>query len=328
MAHNQLKKLILLAISLGLVYSCSEESIQPDVTGMASLATELHIKNKNRTKEELTALKNSVETFLSKPNTETLITLQHNWVKTHDALLKVKFLAQTSTSQLMIGQIDSSPIEPGFLDSLSLYPETGIISDITVPITEISIREQHQFTDPSEASLGFHVIEYLVFSRPIEDFMPSDDYRVERRRQLLMTITTSLAKALDVYLDIPLFAGTSDPSLHQMIVSLGQGVSQLYGESLKLMVDSHSPYSKTSRENLRTQVGMLKQMVFQPVNLGSQLVQLDALLARDVTHTVQEVSNLLDSDAGDDEIAVRCSALLEGLDHQLRSFIRLTEFTN
>ncbi len=45
MADNQLKKLILLAISLGLVYSCSEESIQPDVTGMASLATELHIKN-------------------------------------------------------------------------------------------------------------------------------------------------------------------------------------------------------------------------------------------------------------------------------------------
>ena len=328
MANNQFKKLILLSVSLGLIYSCSKESIQLDVTGMTSIAKAIHTKNQHRTKEELKALTNSVEAFLSKPNAEKLITLQNNWVKTHDALLKVKFLAQTPTSQLMIEQIDSSPIEPGFLDSLPSYPETGIISDLTVPMTEISIREQHQFTDPSEASLGFHVIEYLVFSRPIEDFIPSEDYRVERRRQLLMKVTVSLAKVLGVYLDIPLFAGNRVPSFYQMIVFLGQGVSQLYGESLQLMVNSHSPYSKTSRENLRTQVDMIKQIIFEPVNLGSQLVHLDALLARDVTHTVREVSNILDSDAEDKEIAAQCSALLEGLDHQLRGFVRLAEATN
>ena len=326
MAYRQFKTLVLLVV-INLVSSCSDEPAEPDIADMASVATKLHLENQTRTTEYFSTLQGSIDEFLSTPNPQTLVALQNDWINAHDALLKVKFLTHAPNSQRLVEQIDSWPIAPGFLDALPLYPESGIISDFTVPITEEGIREQHQFTDPSEASLGFHVIEYLVFSRSIEDFIPSNDRKVKRRRQLLATVTESLASDLGAYLNIPLFPDDSEPSLHQMIIFLEQGISQLHGESLQLMVDPHSQDSNRSRENLRIQIDTIKQMIFEPVNLGSQLVHLDAVLARDVIHTVREVSNLLDANATDEDIAQRCSSLIEGLDHQTRSFVRAIETT-
>ncbi|HAK53175.1 MAG TPA: hypothetical protein DCM54_14920 [Gammaproteobacteria bacterium] len=326
MAYRQLKKLVLLVI-VSLASSCADEPDKPDIAIMASLATGLHIENQIRATEKFSTLENSINEFLSTPNPQTLIALQNDWINAHDALLKVKFLTHAPNSQRLVEQIDPWPIAPGFLDALPLYPESGIVSDISVPITEESIREQHQFTDPSEASLGFHVIEYLVFSRSTEDFMTSNDPRVKRRRQLLATVTDSLASDLEAYLNIPLFADDSVPSLHQMIIFLEQGISQLHGESLQLIVDPHSGDSNKSRENLQIQIDIIKQMIFEPVNLGSQLVHLDAVLARDVIHTVREVSSLLDANATDEDIAQRCSSLIEGLDHQMRSFVSAIETT-
>ena len=72
----------------------------------------------------------------------------------------------------------------------------------------------------------------------------------------------------------------------------------------------------------------MEQILFQPVNLGSALVYIDEFLTRDVIHTVRELRTLLNSDAKDEEVALRCSSLLEGLKHQLRSLITLLNVDN
>tara|TARA_A100000164_G_C21791617_1_gene716052 strand:- start:588 stop:1013 length:426 start_codon:yes stop_codon:yes gene_type:complete len=141
-------------------------------------------------------------------------------------------------------------------------------------------------------------------------------------------MVSSLEKDLNYYLNVPHFNKNSPPTLETLMKILEIGVSHLHRESLKLLVNPHSTFSNKSRQNLQNQIDLVEQILFQPVNLGSALVYIDEFLTRDVIHTVRELRALLSSDAKDEEIALRCSSLLEGLKHQLRSLITLLNVDN
>lgn len=59
--------------------------------------------------------------------------------------------------------INNWPIQPGYLDYLPSYPQSGVVNDTTLPLNELSIRDQHGKFDIAESTLGFHVIEFLLW---------------------------------------------------------------------------------------------------------------------------------------------------------------------
>ncbi|MDP4597886.1 MAG: hypothetical protein NWS96_03510 [Pseudomonadales bacterium] len=117
------------------------------------------------------ALRLSTEQFLHTPDATQQAALQTAWLKAHNAFVAVLALAAIDQQAPLLFQIDAWPIEPGYLDSLPAYPDSGLISDVTLAITAESLREQHGFTDSQEVSLGFHAMEYLIFARSAADFL-------------------------------------------------------------------------------------------------------------------------------------------------------------
>lgn len=314
MAYHQFKRLII-ALCLFTCLSCEHKEAAPGK--LWADATGLHDSHKLTALTDLRDLQQRILQFLDEPdNAERVRTAQMAWRNAHTSFLQVKFLIRPQMSEL-----DAWPIEPGFLDVLPSYPGSGIISDLTLEITATELRHQHQFTDPTEATLGFHVIEFLIFSRPSTDFLVSEDPKIERRRQILKLVTALLVEDLSLKLgELIVSPISTEEQLHQLMILLEHSVSHLYGESLQLVVDPHSSFSGQSRKNLLTQIKTIEQLIFNPVNLGSKLVQLNNTLTRDITHTVREIVTLLESNGSDAEISERCSQLLNGLDHQLRSF--------
>ena len=111
-------------------------------------------------------------------------------------------------------QINHWPIVPGYLDYVDGYPDSGIVHDINVSLDSIGLRDQHGAFDISEVTLGFHVLEFLLWGsrdtqselRSVDDFIEIDaldasqiesGYSLEqlsnnRRRQLLAIIADIL----------------------------------------------------------------------------------------------------------------------------------------
>lgn len=79
----------------------------------------------------------------------------------------------------LLTQLDSWPIEGGYIDHLPGYPFSGIVNDLTLEINEASLRSQHGFTDPTNASLGYHAIEFMFWGadgeRSAHDFFPQEN---------------------------------------------------------------------------------------------------------------------------------------------------------
>ena len=79
----------------------------------------------------------------------------------------------------LLVQLDSWPIEGGYIDYIPGYPFSGIVNDLALVIDEKNIRSQHGFTDPTNASLGYHAIEFMFWGqegkRSAHDFFPQEN---------------------------------------------------------------------------------------------------------------------------------------------------------
>ncbi len=140
----------------------------------------------------------SAERFLAQPNENSLQTLRAAWETTHRHYAALSLFPEVTLDT----DVDQWPIEPGYLDSLPGYPESGIIHDLTIDISPASLREQDGFTDPTEASLGFHPLEFLIFRKTVEDYSGSDTFTA-RRRQALAILTAELKASLEALETIP-----------------------------------------------------------------------------------------------------------------------------
>lgn len=96
------------------------------------------------------------------------------------------FIAANQQTQIQLDAIHQrikQPLEmPGFVDSVKDYPYSGIVNDTSMPLTKDELLRQHGLTDPSDVSLGFAVIKFLLWGESIyqeklpprlaEDFVP------------------------------------------------------------------------------------------------------------------------------------------------------------
>jgi len=245
---SYLQKTTLAAATLLLVLvGCSENTSEPQIaeptaetrpSGFELLNPELSTAAKQITLDyaeqirvdfsqvsiEIEKLQSAIGQFPAKTNIDNLERARQAWLLAHTAYelttLHRYFAASILDEQNSIAllqlqyQINHWPIVPGYLDYVDGYPDSGIVHDINVSLDSIGLRDQHGAFDISEVTLGFHVLEFLLWGsrdtqselRSVDDFIEIDaldgsqiesGYSLEqlsnnRRRQLLAIIADIL----------------------------------------------------------------------------------------------------------------------------------------
>ena len=173
---------------------------------------------------ELTSLENQVAEFLESPQASSMNSVRSGWLSAHSSYelttLHRYFAEQILSEEEVLAlyqfyyQINHWPILPGYVDYVGTYSNSGIVNDITVNIDIPTLREQHGAFDLAEASLGFHVLEFLIWGENLtrQAERPASDYFVitelnaseieggfeldqlsnNRRREMLVLNTQSL----------------------------------------------------------------------------------------------------------------------------------------
>lgn len=140
-------------------------------------------------------LHTAVDVFLSSPSETTLQTAQSAWRQValsyrrfylfrHLGLVEPE---QFSHLNRLDYQISGYPIQPGFLDAFGEYKYSGLVHDVSFPITPESLAHQHGLTDLADIVLGIHAIEFLLFNveqkREIKDFIRVSSLSAEMRER-------------------------------------------------------------------------------------------------------------------------------------------------
>ena len=150
-------------------------------------------KAMQQSEQSAQALFQSVEKFLADSDHSHWQALQQQWLSSHahwhQAETYLQWLSPNyELSQLRL-RIHSLEITPGYLDSIEGYPQSGIVNDSTLAIEQQSIIEQHRRYSDEETALGIHVLEFFIWGRPLQDYLPSQDpanaKAISRRRQYL-----------------------------------------------------------------------------------------------------------------------------------------------
>jgi putative iron-regulated protein len=193
----------ILCLALGSLSGCDQFSTEPKKTvisepevklntnGMLSSANLFAYTQMSEALTNAQALDSIIASFLHHPNPLSLEEAQKSWVKTYSNYLEISYFWQVprfekpryneenDTYQIIKNDLDSWPIEAGYIDYLPMYPLSGIINDLTLKITAEGIYEQHGFSDKRYASIGFHPMEFLLFGengkRSAKDFVPQDN---------------------------------------------------------------------------------------------------------------------------------------------------------
>ena len=282
------------------------------------------------------ALHLSVENFLEIPNIENQQQMKDHWLKAHDVFLAASFFSFTDQSQ-NIFQIDAWPIHEGFLDSLPAYPQSGIVNDLTVAITEASIRAQHGITDAQEVSLGFHALEFLIFGRAIEDFSIERDELKVRRRQTLDIVTELLKQDINsMFVETDRAHGDFRSNLVEnnvftalklVLQRLQAKVQFLFAEANHIDKENfgHSRFSGSSWSNLSAQIKVLGELTGAQTAMDRVFTLLDQKTSADYRLTLTQTNDILATDDPDEERLARVTLLFSALGHQLGDFQKVLE---
>ena len=137
----------------------------------------------------LEELGEQISGFLENPTPSSMATVRKSWLDTHLAFefttLHRHFLTRlTKDEDLNLHrleyQIDHWPILPGYVDYVDGYNDSGIVNDMNVFLDIETLKAQHGIFSIDEVSLGFHVLEFLIWgtntskslNRETSDFLP------------------------------------------------------------------------------------------------------------------------------------------------------------
>ena len=333
-----------LALALSLLLSCgheeltSSDSIQldSDQTKLAieQIAAFAQRQNSNAliVSEQLLT---SVRAFLASPNEESLDSLKAIWQTAHESHLagQLGLFKDSETNARLVFSLDAWPLHPGFLDSLPAYPEGGIINDITINVDSETLRRQHGITDPAEVCLGFHALEYLIFDRPLTDFVTPDTrdlvaQSINRRRLLLETVTVELTQDLAQMAEFvsvqfqPREGQSAEQQLFLFLSSTRGYMQKAFRESSILFDEGmgHSAFSNTSTESLRTELLALQQFTLSEVTLRPILRALDPATTDNFEATLADVLVMLGRSEANEPEKAKLPLMLSVLLHRLEEF--------
>ncbi len=123
--------------------------------------------------QAITALLQAIDVLLANSSEVNLQAARQAWLTAHSAyerrLLHQYYAGEFASAELSLQlqaldySINHWPILPGYVDSVPDFVGSGIVNDMTVLLTADSLRQIHGQFDLSEAALGFHVLEFLLW---------------------------------------------------------------------------------------------------------------------------------------------------------------------
>ena len=260
---------------------------------------------------EIEKFQSSIVTLADHVSSENLSLSKQAWLDAHSAYelttlhryFATQLLGEQNSLALMQlqYQINHWPIIPGYIDYVNGYPDSGIVYDINVTLNVDSLREQHGAFDIYEVTLGFHVIEFLLWgydtdsvARPAADFdavlelTPEETesgYSLEqlsnnRRRLFLAVAADTLVEDFRALQSLWL---TEESSIRQriestsgteLIVILADSMSAMLNQELLLrslypmlngdFVESiQSPYSRSTQNAVSSQLSGLERLLLE-----------------------------------------------------------------
>ena len=260
---------------------------------------------------EIEMFQSSIGMLTEQANNENLNLSKQAWLDAHSAYelttLHRYFAAQLLGEQNSLAlmqiqyQINHWPIIPGYIDYVNGYPDSGIVNDINVNLDVDSLREQHGTFDISEVTLGFHVIEFLLWGydsgsvpRPAADFdavleltsqeiesgYSLDQLSNNRRRLFLSVATDTLVEdfralqSLWLAEESSIRRGIESTSGTELIVIFADSMSAMLTEELLLrslypMLNGNfsesiqSPYSRSTQNAVSSQLSGLERLLLE-----------------------------------------------------------------
>jgi hypothetical protein len=284
------------------------------------------------------ALLMAVNQFLASPSEETRTAFQQAWLKAHEAFASTRALIMDEENDELLFRIDAWPIQPGFLDSLPGYPDSGIINDFAIAISPETLRRQHGITDSEEVSLGFHPLEYYAFARPISDFVVTQgdsaaEESIERRRKAVKLIAEDLNASLNQLTarmsvevsNLELTPGDGPANDHLVLYVLsGTRRTAHHGfRQANLVVDKdqgHCEFSQSSLASLGHEMRTVRTIFAKSGPLMERLYALDERTARNLDTTLNQAVNVLSSDPVPETERAKLPLMLSAVNHQLEEF--------
>ena len=240
-----------------------------------------------------------ISDFLEAPDEQTLQQARKSWRNAYTAYLQTlpvtaipvdepsDWKSAGLTRAALTETINPWPLEPGYIDYIDGYPYTGIVNDTTLNLSEGSLQEQHRFSDVSYVSLGFQVLEFLLWGengqRPASDFNPATAKNAtpdrpavknqQRRGEYLKTAGQMLQKSLqrlqlrwqldNGFYSITTAVRSGETVINNSLISLRKLITKdLGGRYLK---EPSSPYSNSSRDDAQAILGSLRELLL-PAN--------------------------------------------------------------
>lgn len=321
MASYQPSKLIIGLIFVLAIAGCRDSQHSSVRTNPIEL--DQNLRNWHRNKLQLTSRQTTqliVETrmFLDSPSAENRRQWQAALISAHESYLgsTIIFAQNNGAHQ----RIDSWPIQPGFVDSLIGYPESGIVNDSTLKISSATLQQQHLITDDDEIALGFHLLEYYAFERRIESFS-GVAVNADRRRRLILLVADLLLLDLlafqkSIELAAPDDAASRPSSSADLLIRLASRSQLIFSECNRM--GEHGVYSRRSPQNIGTQLMAIKDILNEPVGFNHILIELDADKAKIFNKTLDEAIRLIPANGAMNEAdSSRLLLLVSAVSHQL-----------
>lgn len=159
------------------------------------------------------AMKAAVSAFLASPSDETLVRARDSWIvarRSWEMTEAFRFydgpidLGENEPGP--IGRMDGWPVDPGAIDYVENNPTSGIINDMKLALTRVTLLGRQSRAEGHTVTTGWHVLEFLLWGqepnalgdpgdRPVTDFLagqPNND----RRRTYLKLVTDLLVEDL------------------------------------------------------------------------------------------------------------------------------------
>lgn len=171
------------------VDNLNQADINTDPISSERLANQLWQQGLDRIrtlKKESSVLRNSINDLLAETDEKNLSAAQAQWKRVfliYQELLPLLFIEHSSFSSSLDQwrfTLAAWPLQPGYLDSYDVYIQSGIVNDITLPLSSESLRKQHGLTDKEEVTLGLYAIDYLLWG----DKKTSSPKRLRRQNKV------------------------------------------------------------------------------------------------------------------------------------------------
>lgn len=269
------------------------------------------------TKKSLQVLESSISQYLSSPDEDTREKARSAWVDAHYAWTNLRLFSLNYRNHIysdgmmesnsdevkfidqLLFMIDVSTIQPGFLDNMEGYPESGLVMDRSVNITEKALREQNGITSVEEISLGFHPIEYFLWQRDVKDFLPhSEDIIVKRRRLMIVALISLLIKDCNRYietnnmlLDVVISEINSE---NKAILLLGLAKSAL--SELKKSLESsdalHAQFNQLPKLDFNYRKKIVSLLINKPINISSVMRGINSAATTEFLISLEDIEEI------------------------------------